>query len=471
LQHDISSRLTADEERVRALVNWIETNLGGEVVAVDRHGRWRPAWFVDVKTGAEKKRLYVRGARQVSNGLAVLEQEYAIHRLLEAGGVRVAHVYGKIAEADAYVMDKVPGRHDLRYAASEEDREAVRRQLAREIAKMHKLDIAPFLEAGLPCPEDPLDITLAYFNVAEKYPRPRPGTFPDPRHAFLVNWVKRNARPAKTTARFTACDAGQFMYDGPVLTAMMDFEYAMLGDPLQDLAILRRRTTYEPMGDIPSLLRMYEQEMGEQIDLDGLRFQTVINATAAVMGGKAVLESYLNDPTDDGDYVQYLNWVCNSTKQGYEGVAEVTGYPVPELTVPDPETTLARDALAAAGATVRGLDQSTSFHEYRRRTLRDNIRYMERVAAYGGQFSETYLADAAGILGRRPRDVAEADRLLEAYVLGAGPEEDERLFTVLCADAMRRCFLLAIPGSTYHDGLTKPVQPLTELERHHDGKA
>ena len=74
------STLAADEERVRALVNWVETNIGGEVVAVDRHGRWRPAWFVDVKIGTEKKQLYVRGARQVSNGLAVLEQEGLVQR-------------------------------------------------------------------------------------------------------------------------------------------------------------------------------------------------------------------------------------------------------------------------------------------------------------------------------------------------------------------------------------------------------
>jgi hypothetical protein len=26
---------------------------------------------------------------------------------------------------------------------------------------------------------------------------------------------------------------------------------------------------------------------------------------------------------------------------------------------------------------------------------------------------------------------------------------------------MTRCFLLAIPGSTYYDGLTQPLQPLT----------
>jgi aminoglycoside phosphotransferase (APT) family kinase protein len=448
-----------EDVRLPTILSWIESTTDSQVERVERQGRWRPAWFVDVSRGPDTTSLYVRGARQVSNGMEVLEREFKVHSLLEAGGIKVARIYGMVPGADAYVMDRIPGRHDLRHAMSNDDRRAVRRQLAREMAKMHKLDIEPFVEAGLPCPETPLDTTLAYFHQAEEYHTP--ARLPDPRHTFLVEWVKRNARPSRSGPRFTACDAGQFMYDGPLLTGMLDFEYAMLGDPLQDLAILRRRTTYEPMGDIPELFKMYEEEMGEHLDLDAVRYQTVINATAAVFGGKVVLESYLDRPTDDGDFVQYMNWVANSTKQGYEGLAEVTGYPVPRIRLPDPIETLARPALYGARAAAEGLDGSTSFKAYRQRVLLDNISYMERLAMYGQQFSEAYLEDASAILGRRPAHVKEADEQLEEHVLKAGADEDERLFKVLCADALRRALLLAIPGSTYYDGLTKPVQPLT----------
>jgi aminoglycoside phosphotransferase (APT) family kinase protein len=456
----VSPEVLANEEGEQIICNWIEKNIGGKVINLERQGRWRPAWFVDVSIGNDTRQLYVRGARRSNfNAGLSLEREYNIHELLESGGIKVAHLHGYIPEIPAFVMDKVPGRHDLRHAASESDRQAVRRQLAREMAKMHRLDTTPFREAGLHYPATPLETTLAAFEEAYSRPQPK-NTAPDPRLAFLIGWVRRNAPPARTEPRLTAYDAGQFMYDGPVLTAMMDFETAMFGDPLQDLAILRRRTTYEPMGDIPSLFHMYEEEMGEKLDLDLLRFHTVISSAAAVMGSTRAVASYFNAPTDDGDYVQYIDWVCNSTKQGFEGVAEVTHYPIPELKIPPPATTYAHDALIAAKATASGLDRSDPFNAYRRRTLLDNIAYMERVAAYGAQFADEYLEAATGILGRRPHDVAEADRLLETYVKQAGPEEDERLFTVLCADIMRRCFLLAIPGSTYFDGLTKPVQPL-----------
>jgi hypothetical protein len=179
------------------------------------------------------------------------------------------------------------------------------------------------------------------------------------------------------------------------------------------------------------------------------------------MSSTALVANYLNAPTEDGDFVEYMNWVCNSTKQGFEGVAEVTGYRVPPLNVPAPVTTLAHDALTAARATVRGLDQPTEFNAYQQRALLANVTYMERIAAYGATFADDYLDAVAAIIGHRPRDVKDADQQLEAHVNEAAPDEDERLFEVLCADTMRRCFMLAIPGSTYYRGLTEPLQPWT----------
>ena len=82
------------------------------------------------------------------------------------------HLYGFIPELPAIVMERVRGRHDLRHAASEEDRQSVRRQLAREMAKMHKLDTAPFIEAGFHCPQTPIETTLAFYSHATRSARP-----------------------------------------------------------------------------------------------------------------------------------------------------------------------------------------------------------------------------------------------------------------------------------------------------------
>ena len=33
----------------RRLAQWLEKNIGGNVTSMERQGRWRPAWFVDME--------------------------------------------------------------------------------------------------------------------------------------------------------------------------------------------------------------------------------------------------------------------------------------------------------------------------------------------------------------------------------------------------------------------------------------
>ncbi|MCB2046886.1 MAG: phosphotransferase [Novosphingobium sp.] len=449
----------AAEQAENVIGEWIASNMGGELVALERQGRWRPAWYGTVRTSEGEREIYIRGERSTSGSGFNLKREYAIHRLCEQGGIKVPQLYGFIEDLPAIVMERVRGRHDLRHAASEEDRESVRRQLAREMAKMHKLDTAPFIAAGFHCPQSPIETTLAFYSHAMNSPRPA-NPVPNPRLAFLEHWVSRNTPPARTEPKFTACDAGQFMYDGGELTAMMDLELGMLADPMQDLAILRRRTTYEPMGDIPGLFRMYEEEAGKPLDLDIIYFHTVASATAAVTSTMKMVAAFRDKPSSDVNLVEMHNWFHNSTKQGFEGVAEVKGYTVPKVSLGEPRRSFAHDPLLAAKTMTEGLSSDSPFDAYRRNTLLQNFAYQERIAAYGQHVADCYLDDAGQILGTRPHDVEQADRLMEAYVNQAGPEEDERLFTVLCADILRRCLMLAIEGSTYYKGLTEPVQPL-----------
>jgi aminoglycoside phosphotransferase (APT) family kinase protein len=442
-----------------AIAAWIESEVGGRVTAMERQGRWRPAWYVDLDGGSVAG-LYVRGARLHDHLPYSLERELEIHRLLEQGGLRVPHLYGYVPGVRAIVMERVPGRADLRFAESPADRDAVRRQLVQQMVAMHSLDPAPFHAAGLRLPDSPEATALSFFDDAVAHYRARK-RLPNPRLELLIGWVERNVRPAATPPRVTACDAGQFLYEGGTLTALVDFELTVLGDPAQDLATLRRRSTYEPMGDVAGLLELYEQESGSPIDLDAVRFQTVVASAAAAVCGMLWMEDFLEAPGDDGDYVQFASWVANSTKQGYEALAELTGWPLPDVALGAPLATPAHDALAAIRATIDGLDGTEDYRSYQRRTLLDTVAYLERLGSHGDAHVEAYLDGAAAVLGTRPRDVAEADRALDAHVRAVGGEDEQRLFELLAADSLWRALLLAIPGSQFDAGLTGRLAPLT----------
>ncbi len=169
----VSERVHDPADRTQHMIAaWIEANMGGKLVALERQGRWRPAWYGTVRMPDGDRPIYVRGERSTKGSGFTLEREYTIHRLCEEGGIKAPHLCGFIPELPAIVMDRVRGRHDLRHAASEQDRESVRRQLAREMAKMHKLATAPFIAAGFYCPASATETTLAFYSHAMNSPRP-----------------------------------------------------------------------------------------------------------------------------------------------------------------------------------------------------------------------------------------------------------------------------------------------------------
>jgi len=441
----------------RMIAEWIQARLGGQVTRIERQGRWRPAWFVDVVKDGALRQLYVRGARGGSSAYS-LEREYHIHRLLQEGGVRTPPLHGYIEDLPGMVMDFIPGNSDLG-VASESDRQAVRAQLVEQMALMHDLDVAPFHEIGLRLPETPRGVTLSFFDDLHGLYRARKPR-PDPGLEFLSRWILRNAPVSDGPPRYTACDAGQFLFEGSRLTAMMDFELSVLADPMMDLAALRVRSQWEYLGDLPSLYALYAQRTGRKIDLQMIRFQTAAFSLGGALGSSLQVAHFLADPQPDVDYVEYVSWVVWLVKQAYEGAAEYLGLTLPPFKAPDARRTWLDEPLFALRHSVDAQPAGGEVEAYRKRSRQTIVTYLDRVAAYGAQLEADYVRDAGELLGRSIENGEEADALLDAYVQTASPDEDERLLRLLHANVSRQAFLLATPGARYTNGLIKPLIPV-----------
>lgn len=443
----------------QTIIAWIERELGGRVERIERQGRWRPAWHVDVRREGRLVPLYVRGER-VENFLPYgLEREYRIHRLLEAGGVCAPHVYGFIADLPGVVMDRVAGRSNLHTAESEAEVESVRRDLVEQMALMHALPVEPFVAAGLRAPETPRAISLSFHEDAwSNYKANK--VQPDPAMEFVAKWVERHAPEAAEPLRYVACDAGQFLFEDGRLTSMMDFELSILGDPMMDLAALRIRDQWEKLGDLPSFYRLYEERTGRRVDLQTVRFHTAAFALGGAASSAICMERFLAAPQADADYVEYVIWVIWELKQALAAVAEHAGVALPPFEAPAERPSLFDEPIFALRASVDGEPAAGVVEAYRKRVRQSIVTYLARVAAYGGDLEADYLRDAAEVLGRRPANSAEADRLLEAHVATAGPAEDERLLRLFHAQVSRKAFLLAAPDSPYVSGLVNPLIPI-----------
>ncbi len=435
---------------------WIEREVG-PVLSLEREGRWRPAWFVEVQGNDGPKRLFVRGARGGRWPARPLSYEAKVHRIFEEQGIKVPHLYGFIEEVPALVMDRVPGRPNISTAASEADRKKLLEQLADQMRLIHEIDPALIVEAGATMPVEPKAITFSAYRDAE-------GLYldgdrrPSPDIEFVRKWLDRNVPPAIYDPCVIAMDAGQFIFKGDELTAMLDFELVCVGDRHADFSALRSRERVEGFDDPEGFYKLYEQRGGTPVDIDHVRFQHI----AFSLYTPLQIANDLAHPRDQEDYHEYLIWHAISMKDALEGIAESMGVALAAYEMPAPARTQYLASVEALEVMTASLTLSDDFAAYRRDKIVLALQYLQKVELYRDAFAAEYISEVAELTGTRAASEEEASRQLEAFIAMAGPEHDEALLRVLHRQVKRQAMLLADEGTWLHQSLSTPLRPLNK---------
>ena len=313
----------------------IEELTGGCVLAMTRQVRWRPSWFVDVKLDEDILKLYVRGDRQSDVvPFPELKREADIIRVLGEQGIPVPKIYGMCDDPVAIVMEASPGTRDVSQAANDAERRSVARQYIEAMVKMHNLPMEPFAAIGLKVPRGATEVALAgleaYLPLYEKHKAQ-----PEPFIEFAMKWLRNNIPERRSTPGFIAFDAGQFLFDEGKVTALYDFEFSMIGDPMADIATMAMRHSHEPMGEeIEALCAYYGELSGEPVDRQAIRYHHALFATVACMQFVGVIAN--PKPGDPHDV--YLEWTLALRKSLVNVMAENIGVSVsPPLPLGAPE--------------------------------------------------------------------------------------------------------------------------------------
>jgi aminoglycoside phosphotransferase (APT) family kinase protein len=420
------------------LITWVERSLAFEVVAIERQQRWRPSWFLEVRERDGKRgSIYVRGARTSTSTTMSLEAEHRVMLRLEAEGILVPHVYGLCPDPLAIVMDRMPGRPDLSTAASDEERGAVLDQYMEELARVHAIDPARFDGIDLPRPHAPEQIALVQFDNYEALYR-KTKRRPEPVLEYLIRWVRRNAPRDRTRTSFLLCDVAQFLFDQGRLTAVLDLEMAYIGDPVHDLAALQLRDTSEPLGDLARALRHYEAITGRAIDAAAFDFHAIAWSAITPLS----MTDNVTRPLPTSSVLMYLEWWMHFCRVPLELIAACTGRklqpPAPIAADATPFGATAESLVGAIGA----IPVEPGFARYERDATANLAAFMARVNQFGGGIARRDVADVEALLGRRFDSWLEAEAALEAFVLSAGPEHDDRLIPLLYDRVHRQCQLL-----------------------------
>ncbi|MDB6062898.1 MAG: putative aminoglycoside phospho-transferase [Verrucomicrobiaceae bacterium] len=408
------------DEELR-LKKFIESVLDGRVIKLERQARWRKAWFADVELNGEIIPLYIRGDKQLdAEPYPGLGREAAILQLLEAGGVPVPHIYGVCEDPIAIVMDLSAGDRNVDKAASDDERRNIAEQYIEALAKMHSLDLQPFVDAGIALPQGPAETVLAYVD-ANQHLYDRTKRRPEPMIEFALRWLRRNVPQNRTRAAFIHCDAGQFLFENGKLNVLYDFEASHIGDPLADLASLRGRNGFEPMGaDMPHLLRHYAKVTGEPIDQFALSYHTAAFSLTAVMS----LAGLLCEPEKHTLQTEYLIWNLMTRRSALWALAECMGVTITQSAAPSTPQSRNSIIIDVLEQALTRIEPNTDLEKYQLQSAQVLAQWLRCVDAGGRITGDQDLARIGEIIGHTPRDWLEADAELERFVLTAGPEHD-----------------------------------------------
>jgi aminoglycoside phosphotransferase (APT) family kinase protein len=426
-----------------AITAWIEGNLGGKVRHVERQARWRPVWWVSLEQNNEILELCVRGDRIDSPSAFSLEHEMVFQSILQDNGIPVARVHGWCDKPRAIVMDRVPGWDNFEGVADDQRRQ-VMTDYIEVLVRMHELDVRQFSDAGIvraARPEESDQIGLQHFEqVAYRAMKRRP----DPFLEFALGWLARNRVDNKGRESAVVWDAGQFHHlDGRII-AVLDIEFAHVGDPMMDLGGIWTRNAFIPFGDVPALFRLYQDRSGRPVDIASVQYHYILWALSNPIEFHAVLA----DPVPGADYMLNLHWVIESNLLALEGIAHVMSIELEDVEEPDPISSPFGPAHRHLAKSLQDYPPGSGYDRYRHRMSVRLARHLERVDELGAAVTSANLDDLHQFLGRRSGSWAESEIELEQFVLSDNGSRDAELVR-LFNRRLHRARMLGGPASSW----------------------
>jgi hypothetical protein len=200
--------------------------------------------------------------------------------------------------------------------------------------------------------------------------------------------------------------------------AVVDWELAHLGDPMDDIAWLSLRATQEPFTEFPARLREYEELTGSAIDETRVAYYRVMaEAKLQVMSHRPSHESGTGFGGDIGNALIYG---MLHRRLWLEALADAAAVDLTPAETPPARAPRGHEWMYGAlldqlrQAIVPGIADPMT--RSRAKGQARVIKYLAQVDAHGAFFEHCELNDLEELLESRPPNVAEGRRDLTARV-------------------------------------------------------
>jgi aminoglycoside phosphotransferase (APT) family kinase protein len=422
------------------LVSWMESVGGGRLVLADRMpgGARKEAWFIDLEdqdgTVSSCFLRYDRSDPARTKDPWTLHREATVYLALRDGPVPVPRVLGVHPVHQAMLSERVEGGNWFSRIADPAEQEATAQDFMTKLAALHSLDALAMDLPAFPRVSTVAEAVVAELDEWDRVLAARGGA-PDPALAFSLRWLRQHIPDYDGPPVLVQGDTGpgNFMYLGGRVTAVVDWELAHLGDPMDDIAWLSLRATQEPFTDFPTRLREYEALSGNAIDEARVRYYEVMAETKLqVMGHRGPPDLGNDSGSSEGggnDVGNGFIYQVLHRRLWLEALAAANG-----LALTPAEALQERPARDDDWMYVAVLTQlrdvivprtADPLAQARGKGIARIIKYLARVDTYGTFYEECELQDLEKLLDRRPTSVGSGrTEAAEAVASGSASEED-----------------------------------------------
>ena len=414
------------------LVEWIEQVAGAPVVHADRQpgGARKEAWFVDVDGGDGVRELFLRYDRSDPARTGdpwTLHREASVYLALQHTDVPVAEVLAVHPEQQAMLSVRLYGQNWFSRIVDPGEQESTAKHFIEKLAALHRIDPRTLHLPQFPSPTSIPDMVRHELDEWDRVVEFRGGE-PDPQLAFALGWLRRNIPDVERPVVLVQGDTGpgNFMYNDGKVVAIVDWELAHLGDPMDDIAWLSLRATQEPFTDFPARLREYEELSGHAIDERRVHYYRVMAETKLlVMGHRpAGANRYVAVEGGGGDIGNGLIYGMLHRRLWFEAIAAFLDFDLPPAESAPQQDTADHDWLYDAlldqlrDVVVPRITDPLALQ--RTKGFARIIKYLRAVSDHRAFYESCELDDIAKLLGSAPASLTEGRAAVTAAVRAGG---------------------------------------------------
>ena len=419
------------------IVDWIEDVTGGHVVRTDRRpaGARKEAWYIDVERDGALDELFLRidqSGTDPARDPWTLQREAVVYLALQDTEVPVPQVIAVHPVEQAMLSRRLVGENWFARIRDPDEQLSTAQDFITKLAALHRLDVQALDLPGFPKPTSVADAVHAELDELESVLDARGGAV-DPATRFTLEWLRRNVPSPAVPVVLVQGDTGpgNFMYRDGKVVAVVDWELAHLGDPMDDIAWLSLRAVQEPFTHLPDRLAEYEALTGNTIDEQRVWYYRVLaEAKLLVMSHRPRGEGTPR-AQGAGEIGNGLIYGVLHRRLWLEALAAVMA-----IELEDPPTAPARppsehdwlyDAVLDELREVIVPRVTDPLALQRSKSLARIVKYLAAVNRDGAFYDASELDEAAALLGTRPGDVDEARRLVAAAVERGSISDDDYL--------------------------------------------